>query len=356
MLRITRLPRLAMFLSLFLVIPLIASCSLIPQFEWPDEDEFPPIETPAAELSGYFEHPVTIGEGDWQVNGSLCLPDEADFTAPYPVIMILGDSGPSDMNGSLYRNLPLQDIARGLAGHGVASLRYNKITKENSKFLDAMGDDLTLQMEYIPNAVDALAFLAKDNRLDPTRIFALGHGLGGMVLPRLHQASSLPAGYVFLAAGNTFLADELFRQYHYLFALDGEVDTDEQMTLNHVGSEVSRLHEMLDGTIEAKGPILGAPFGYWKEHKDNDPLVSAADIDLPVLILQGERDFSVLPESAERWQQAIVKADDVTLIRYPELNHQMLPGTGMDDPVDLLNARKVDPGVIKDLANWVLER
>jgi len=312
-----------------------------------------PTPTASGEPAAYVEEDVTIGTGDWAVKGKLCLPAARQEGTALPLVLLVSGSGPNDMDETLYSNKPFRDIAQGLAAQGVASLRYNKITKENPKLFKKLADTMTLNEEYLPNVHDALALVEKDARFDAARIFVLGHSLGGTAIPRIDAAEKLPAGYIFLAGSNAFLADELIRQYNYLFGLDGKTDEDEKNALAQAEAGVAKIREMIDGSRKADGDVLGAPASYWLDLYNNDPLKQAAAITKPVLVLQGDRDYNVLPESAERWQQALTGSKDVTVKHYAALNHLLLSGEGKDDPIDLLKPRTVDAGVISDLAAWI---
>ena len=310
--------------------------------------------TAAATPAAWIEEDVTLGTGDWAVKGKLCLPAAPADTKALPLVVLVSGSGPNDMDETVYSNKPFRDIAQGLAAKGVASLRYNKITKENPKLLKKLNDTLTLNEEYLPNVHDALALVEKDARFDAARIFVLGHSLGGTAIPRIDAAEKLPAGYIFLAGSNAFLGDELLRHYNYLFGLDGKTDEDEKNALAQAEAGVAKIKAMIDGSRKAEGDVLGAPASYWLDLYNTDPLKQAAAITKPVLILQGDRDYNVLPENAERWQKALTGSKDVTLKHYAALNHLFLTGEGKDDPVDLLKPRTVDAGLIADLAAWIL--
>ena len=64
--------------------------------------------------------------------GSLTVPKG---TGPFPVVVLIGGSGPTNMDGSDYGtssayNKPYKDIAYGLSSQGVAVLRINKRSAE----------------------------------------------------------------------------------------------------------------------------------------------------------------------------------------------------------------------------------
>ena len=352
--------QLSIFILFLALTLLLAGCGATDAFTRVPEDWDPELDdnltTPDAKTPGWREEEVVLGEGDWRVNGKLCLPEEAFFKGPYPVVVLISGSGPNDMDATLYSATPFLDLAHGLAERGVATLRYNKITKENPKLLEAMEDTLTVNEEYLVNVPDALAYLAGSPLVNPQKVFVLGHSLGGTILPRIAALHPQVAGYVFFAAGNAFLGDEVLRQYTYLFGLDGKVDADETTAHAQVQADLARMHDMLSGKQTPKGNILGAPMSYWRDLYENDPLSAAGVIDKPVLIAQGGRDFNVLPESAETWREALAHNKDVTLREYPTLNHQFITGEGPDDPVRLLEKAAMDAAPITDLAAWVLAR
>ena len=68
-----------------------------------------------------------VGAGtEYPLNGMITLPDGADW--PVPAVVMVHGSGPSDMDERVMKLTPFKDLAEGLAGHGIASLRFDKRT------------------------------------------------------------------------------------------------------------------------------------------------------------------------------------------------------------------------------------
>ena len=75
---------------------------------------------------------------------------------------------------------------------------------------------------------------------------------------------------------------------------------------------------------------------------------------IPILILQGGRDFQVPPATNfEEWKAALGGQRNVTLKLYPELNHLFIAGTGPSLPQEYEKPGHVDERAIAEIATWV---
>ncbi len=83
---------------------------------------------PYAKSTAYAEHPVTVGEGEWKLPGVLDVPAG---NGPFPAVVLVHDSGPSDRDETVFASKVFGDLALGLASrNGVAVLRYEKRTRQ----------------------------------------------------------------------------------------------------------------------------------------------------------------------------------------------------------------------------------
>ena len=139
----------------------------------------PPAIAAPAPVNAEREREVAIG--DHRLPGTLRLPRG---TGPFTAVVLVHGSGPSDRDETIGPNKPFQDLAAGLASHGIATLRYDKRTlKFRAEF--APPATYTLEQEVLADAVAAVAALAAAPEIDHKRIFVLGHSLGGMMAPRI---------------------------------------------------------------------------------------------------------------------------------------------------------------------------
>lgn len=82
--------------------------------------------------------------------------DQVD--GPRPGVVLLGGGGPFDRDATTGPNKPLKDLAWGLAGRGVAVLRFDKVTHIHGAQV-ADTPDFTMTDEYVPHAVAAVHLL-----------------------------------------------------------------------------------------------------------------------------------------------------------------------------------------------------
>ncbi len=74
---------------------------------------------------------------------------------------------------------------------------------------------------------------------------------------------------------------------------------------------------------------------------------------MPMLILQGERDFQVTMQDFNLWKAALGSRDDVTFRSYPKLDHLFVAGEGKSTPADYQKAAHVFEEVISGIAEWI---
>ncbi len=99
--------------------------------------------------------------------------------------------------------------------------------------------------------------------------------------------------------------------------------------------------------------IFGAPKSYWADLATYDPVETAQLLDIPLLILQGGRDYQVTMTDFARWNETFYGNSSVTLKTYPTLNHFLIAGTGVPTNAEYLIEGHVAEAVISDIAFWI---
>jgi len=296
---------------------------------------------------------VTLNQGtEWALGGTLTLPVSA--SSPCPAVVLVQGSGPSDRDETVYANKPFADIATALSARGIAVLRYDKRTYTYQAKLGAAIADITVEQETIEDALAAAALLRADARIDPSRVFLLGHSEGGMLAPRIDAEGGDFAGLVIMAGSPRDLSDILIDQITaQVAALGADQKAAGQQQLDALTAIFANLATMSDEEAK-KTTILGASAYYFKEMNEHPAAGYLSALTKPVLLLQGEKDFQVsVAKDYGAYQAILAGRDNATFRLYPGLNHLFMTSTtGTAD--EYKTAGHVDATVLTDIADWIL--
>jgi len=309
---------------------------------------------PYADAAKFVETEVVIGSGQWQLPGTLTMP-RGD--GPFPAVVLVHGSGAHDRDEALGPNRPFKDLAWGLASQGVAVLRYDKRTKVYPAQA-AADEGFTVKDEAVDDAVAAVALLRATAKIDPAGVFVAGHSLGAMMAPRIageltSGAGGVLAGVIMLAAPARGLLELVLEQSEYLAKLDGEVSEAEAAQLAALQQQVEAIRQ---GGLKAGEAALGAYQAYWTDLMAHDHVATAKGLTVPVLLLQGERDYQVTMADFSLWQEHLAGRAHVTLKSYPGLNHLFMRGEGTPGPAEYSTPGNVAQDVVDDIARWIKGR
>lgn len=306
------------------------------------------VPVPAADPA-FSERALQIGDETGGLPATLTLPAGQ---GPFPAVVLVHGSGPHDRDESIGPNKPFRDLAHGLARQGIAVLRYEKRTKARPQ--DFASGAFTLREETVDDAVAALMLLRQASGIDPARVFVLGHSLGGYAAPMIARQAGGVRGLVLLAANARALHDIVPEQVEYLAELDDMVNEQELQSITALRAQRDEIEAMRGGGPAPARPMLGLPEAYWRALLAYDPVAEAKALKLPMLLMQGERDYQVtVADDLARWQKGLSRQTGVSVRRYPALNHLLMPGQGPGNPQEYLTPGQVDGTVIADIAAWI---
>lgn len=298
------------------------------------------------DLNAFTEQNVSFGLEHWKLPATLTIPNGA---GPFPAVLLVHGSGPNDRDETYGPNKPFKDLAWGLASRGIVVLRYEKRTLQYAEEI-AQLSNFTVQDETIADAVAGVDFLFASSFVDHGKIFVLGHSLGGMLAPRIALQTDRIAGLILLAAPSRHLEDLILEQARYLANLS---DVNQSAELEELEALVTKV-KTLD--IDEGEDVLGAPKSYWVDLATYDPVSTAQSLHIPLLILQGKRDYQVTMTDFARWNETFYGNKSVTLKTYPSLNHFFISGTGMPSNAEYLIEGHVAEDVILDISSWIVNR
>ena len=237
-----------------------------------------------------------------------------------PLVVMVHGSGALDRDETVYSNKPFRDIAEGLAAKGIATLRYDKRTFVYRQPVSTMDDETIL---------DALSAIRLAHRYS-NRVYLLGHSLGAMLAPLIaERAKDSLCGIIMMAAPARDLETVVREQFDYLLPSGASPAYKEQ--------QIEALRQRSPHYLQAQGQTE-----------------AARRLSMPMLILQGERDYQVSMQDFRLWQQLLEGKSDVHFHSYPQLNHIFMPGEGKSTPMEYQVEGHVAAYVIDDMAKFIL--
>jgi len=274
--------------------------------------------------------------------GTLLIPDTEGET---PLVIIIAGSGPTDRDGNqiMTKNNSLKYLAEGLYKKSIASFRYDKRILKIMKMgqIDEKKIDFN---HFIEDASAILLHFKNDSRF--SQLFILGHSQGSLVGMVVAQDGA--DGFISVAgAGQSIdnvIVDQLALQAPGL--KDNARENFDDLRANGVAKNYS------PGLASIFRPAI-QPFMYtWMQY---DPKVEIAKLDMPVLIINGDKDLQVQVAEAESLQKAVPGAQ---LEIIENMNHifKEIEGGGIENSKSYNEyATPVSPKLIEVISTFILK-
>jgi len=298
-----------------------------------------------ADPSRFREEKVTVSSGEFALPGTLTIPVGA---GPHPAVVLVHGSGPQDEDETVGAHKPFRDLAWGLGSRGIAVLRYQKRTQAYPQAKQP--EEWTLADEVIDDAVAAVRLLRARPEIDAKRVYVAGHSQGGLAAPYIAQRDKELAGLIILAGSARSVLDLIDEQTGYLAKLDGQVSPEEQQELDKIRRLTAAIRA---GRLEEAPTDAGFPIRPLAELHRLEPAKEAAKLRVPMLIIQGGRDYQVTRADFELWRKHLVGRPDVRFVLFEDLNHLFSVGTGAATPAEYEQPGHVDVRVVGAIVEWV---
>lgn len=298
---------------------------------------------------------IIVGKGtDYPLKGLLTLP--SSNAGKVPAVVLVHGSGASNMDEQVYKLTPFKDLADGLAKQGIASVRYNKRTFvygwKMRKLTPSVWD------ETVEDAIRATDLLKRDPRIDPDRVFIIGHSMGAMLAPRIDAEGGNYRGLILMAGAPGRLEEIIIRQLKQAGQSKGSIMRAIVRLEDRIFSKkFTGLYDLTDEEAKKKKFAGNVTLYYFKEMGKKTAVDFLKESEKPVLIMQGGKDFQALPsEDFAGFQEQLQGRKNVEYRLYENLNHLFVTGIYND----ILKARKeykveqrIAPEVIDDIADFI---
>ncbi len=296
-----------------------------------------------------------------ETKATLFLPEGE---GPFPVVILLSGSGPNDKDESAYGMAPFRDLAEGLAASGVGTLRYDKYTLAHKDILAADPERLssfTMREEYVDDAAAAYAAISPDPRV--SGVFLLGHSQGAYAAPR--AAAALPdraaKGVILLSGTPLSIAAIIDRQNRDELARMNLTPVQSAEVTARLDAEQEKI-TALEGMTEQqlKTTFLFGTLSGWylRDERENAPAEVLAQLGVPVLVIQGGKDWQVKPEEGILLWRGALAGVDAEFVEFPNMTHFLfdLEGPSQGSAADYLNPKPVSEALMDALAEWILAK
>ena len=161
------------------------------------------------------------------------------------------------------------------------------------------------------------------------------------------------AGFIIFAGNTRPLEDLIVDQYEYIISLNKDASKMNKINLGLLKEQVDNIKSPDLTPVTPKSELLGIPARYWLDFRGYKPAEMAKELNRPILILQGGRDYQVTEKDFQEWKDALSEKNNVEFKFYPGLNHIFAHGEGVITPSEYDMPSHVDKVVIDDIANWV---
>lgn len=306
----------------------------------------------------YEERDITVLTDSFHLPGTLTLPKQtvAVQGKKVPCVILVHGSGPNDRDETIGPNKPFRDLAMGLAEQGIATIRYDKRTLVYGASFVPVGREIDYDVETVDDALSAVALARTLPEVATDSIFVLGHSLGGMLAPRIAERAGLLAGIILLAVPARKMANLLVEQIGYLASLPG-VTAEAKLQAEVQLKQAVNMQKLGTAEFDESIPLpMGLPRSYGLFDIRYNPVEVAAKLTLPILVLQGERDYQVTMEDFGLWRSGLSGCANAAFKSYPSLNHLLQEGHGKATPMEYGMASSIPSYVIEDIAAFVQGR
>jgi pimeloyl-ACP methyl ester carboxylesterase len=294
---------------------------------------------------------VSIPTLGFNLAGTITRPSGA--SGPLPAVVLVGGSGPTDRDETVFGIPVFGHLAKGLVDAGFTVVRYDKRGVGQS---GGRAESVTLN-DYAEDARAVVRWLERHKDVDRNRIAVVGHSEGAAVAMILATREDRVKAAVLVAGPGTTGAELVLEQQRHQLDLM-KADPSERAAKIALQEQI---HAAVlkgtgwDGVPDGVRKVADTP--WFQSLLSFDPARVMKDVDQPLLIVQGELDVQVPPHHADKLlalAQARKRKVDAQLLKVPGVNHLLVPAkTGEVSEYASLSGAGVAPAIPAGIGSWL---
>lgn len=294
---------------------------------------------------------VSIPTLGFNLAGTITKP--AGATSRLPAVVLIGGSGPTDRDETVFGIPVFGHLAKGLVEAGFTVVRYDKRGVGQS---GGRAESATLN-DYAEDARAVVRWLERRKDVDRNRIAVVGHSEGAAVAMILATREKRVKAVVLIAGTGTTGAELVLEQQRHQLDLM-KMDASERAAKIALQEQI---HAAVlkgtgwDGIPDGVRKVADTP--WFQSMLSFDPARVMKDVNQPVLIVQSELDVQVPPHHAEKllaMAQARKRNVDEQLLKVPGVNHLLVPAkTGEVSEYASLGGAEVAPAIPAGIGTWL---
>lgn len=218
------------------------------------------------------------------IDGTLLFPDGIQNP---PLVILIAGSGPTDRDGNqpMLQNNSLKYLAEELSKKGIATFRYDKRIIKQIRLKTVKEEELLFE-DFIDDAKATINYFHPNF----THIFIAGHSEGSLI--GMVAAQQNTTGFISLSGAGRPI-DDILKEQIGKQAPNLVTELDKNFALLKEGKDIKDVNPIL---VSLFRPSVQPYMRSWLKY---DPAVEIAKLNIPGLIVNGDKDLQVSVQDAK---------------------------------------------------------
>lgn len=271
--------------------------------------------------------------------GKIAIPNRDTFDERLPAALIVGELHSSGFDSARGYLKPRRDLALGLASQGVVTLRIAP--------RDPREPGWTLESHLLSDMREGLRLLHNHDRVDPKRLYIVGHEVGGIMATALAREISILTGVVLIGTPDNWTPTHELARSGKWHDTTGYPATEEMAVLR------GERQLLINNQMPSNTLWAGFPWHFWEDLQRRDAIALMTGFERRLLHITTSKSFLHDQMGSRRWNLLGETLPRATFTRL-ELGYWMTPpGESDDSPETLQRHQHVSLELVDTVANWL---